>query len=93
MSGPLREVTIGPEPLERREILALLARGLGFPPWWGNNLDALFELLVQGVEGPVRIRWRLAPPQPGSDLEDLWHTLQAAAREREDLELRVETGN
>ncbi len=93
MSRPLREVEIGPEPLDLREVLARIGRGLGFPSWWGHNLDALFELLVEEVAGPVRIRWRLAPPRPGSDLEALWNTLRAAAREREDLELRVEAGD
>lgn len=33
-----------------------LARQLEFPPWFGRNLDALWDLLTTDIPGPITIR-------------------------------------
>ncbi len=37
-----------------------LASGLGFPPHFGRNLDALRDTLSADVEGPFEIVWKRA---------------------------------
>lgn len=79
----------------KRAVLAKLARDLAFPAHFGHNLDALFDLLTTEVEGPVRIRWRLAARARaalGDDLAPLRRTLEDAAAERPDLTLEIVEG-
>lgn len=77
----------------RRAAFDRLARALGFPAHFGRNLDALYDVLTTDTEGPIEIVWRgrrraelAADPELGPLLE----TLEAAARARSDLVLRIE---
>ncbi|MCB1875414.1 MAG: barstar family protein [Chromatiales bacterium] len=59
---------------------------------FGNNLDALWDVLSTDVAGPLKIRWRhtrVARRSLGDDFERLVSVLERAAEERDDLILRV----
>lgn len=43
-------------PGARDEALAQLGRGLGFPSWYGGNLDAAWDCLTD-ISDPVQVLW------------------------------------
>ena len=67
-----------------------LAQTLGFPDWYGRNLDALYDLLT-GHLGPARVE--LTRIEALVELGNYGHlllgALQAAAADCPDLELVV----
>ncbi len=77
----------------RRAVFARLARELGFPVHFGHNLDALFDVLTTDLPGPIEIVWRgrrRAELEADRELGPVLATLEAAARARPDLTLRLE---
>jgi ribonuclease inhibitor len=92
VSLPARTCRLDGRTRTRRAAFARLARELAFPAHFGANLDALFDVLTTDLEGPIEIVWRgrradlAADPELGPLLE----TLDAAARARPDLVLRIE---
>ena len=77
----------------KQAVLARLAKDLDFPPHFGGNLDALFDVLTADVPGPVHISWRAterAVSTMGEDYARLRTTLEDAARERADLRVDIE---
>lgn len=75
------DLTLDSRDLPTREALHdALARGLSLPPWYGRNLDALFDCLTSLPEPAVlRIRSASGFPSPFLDL------LRRAASENPDL--------
>ena len=45
----------GAEVANREELHCRLAEGLGFPAWYGGNLDALYDCLTDLGETTIRI--------------------------------------
>lgn len=67
-----------------------LARQLGFPPHFGRNLDALWDVLTSDIEGPLEIVWEdpeLSRAGLGDDYARLVSLLEDAAAERGDMTL------
>lgn len=65
-----------------------LARQLDFPPHFGRNLDALWDVLTGDVEGPFEIVWEdaeQARSHLGKDYDRLVALLDDVAAEREDF--------
>ncbi|MGE0723574.1 MAG: barstar family protein [Alphaproteobacteria bacterium] len=65
-----------------------LARGLGLPPHYGRNLDALYDCLTTDVAGPLVIEWHatLATRRAiGPPFDRLRTAMEEAARTRADL--------
>jgi ribonuclease inhibitor len=46
--------------LVERDVHRILAKELDFGPYYGHNLDALWDVLTTNVERPVLIRWLFA---------------------------------
>ncbi|TVR99066.1 MAG: barnase inhibitor [Rhodospirillales bacterium] len=70
----------------------ILARQLDFPPCFGRNLDALWDVLTTDLEGPCTVRWHhcgRSAAAMGPDFERLLAVLQDAARERPDLHVEL----
>lgn len=92
MSLPARSCRLDRRTRTRRAALARLARELGFPPHFGHNLDALFDVLTGDLPGPIEIVWSGVEREAlarDPELGPLLDTLEAAARERPDLRLMV----
>lgn len=88
----VRTVRIGPQLRTRAEVIAHIARGLGAPDWFGHNLDALFDFLTTDAEGPIEIVWEVDEETRralGADFAALRECLLEAARERDDLAVRI----
>ncbi len=68
---------------DRDKVFDTLARDLGFPPHWGRNLDALYDVLRADIAGPIEIVWRAAAP--GRELAAIRAVLRDVARERSDV--------
>lgn len=69
-----------------------LARQLDFPAHFGRNLDALWDVLVNDIEGPLEIVWqdtRLSQETMGDDYARLVALLEEAAEERGDVTLKL----
>jgi ribonuclease inhibitor len=67
---------------------AALGRELGFPAHFGNNLDALYDVLTGDLIGPVEIVWRdhrLSAAALGADYDRLLAVLRDAGLARPDL--------
>lgn len=67
-----------------------LARQLGFPPHFGRNLDALWDVLTADIEGPLEIVWEdpeLSRAGLGDGYARLVSLLEDAAAERGDMTL------
>jgi ribonuclease inhibitor len=65
-----------------------LARQLDFPPHFGRNLDALWDVLTGDVEGPLEIVWEGAEASRaslGAAYAPLVKVLQDVAAERDDF--------
>jgi len=88
----VRTVRIGPDRRTRTEVIDAIARALDAPSWFGGNLDALFDLLTTDAQGPIEIVWEVdeeARRALGGDFEALRACLLEAARERDDLAVRI----
>jgi ribonuclease inhibitor len=48
---------LGTEMISREALHAHLKEKLGFPDYYGENLDALWDCLRADVELPITIRW------------------------------------
>jgi ribonuclease inhibitor len=69
-----------------------LARQLGLAEHFGANLDALWDVLVRDVPGPVEIAWPdFAEAQAvlGRGADRLRATLEEAAAERRDVTVAI----
>lgn len=73
---------------EAEQAHAYLQRILGFPDYYGRNLDALHDCLTQ--LGPVRLEIEHAPGEGSSFYRRLCRVLDEARREEEGLELCFE---
>jgi len=65
-----------------------LARQLAFPPYFGRNLDALWDVLTGEVAGPFEIIWEesaQAQANLGVDYAKLVTLLNDLAAERDDF--------
>ena len=63
-----------------------LARQLAFPPHFGRNLDALWDVLTGEVAGPFEIVWEgSAQANLGADYSRLVALLNDLATERDDF--------
>lgn len=65
-----------------------LARQLDFPPHFGRNLDALWDVLTADIEGPVEVVWEQADTSKavmGNDFAKLAELLKEVAAERGDF--------
>ena len=65
---------------------------LGFPSYFGRNLDALWDVLTADIEGPIELVWK----DPGSsrqamgrDFDRVVRVLREVDRKRKDFRLRV----
>jgi ribonuclease inhibitor len=72
----------------REQVFDALARDLGFPPHWGRNLDALYDVLRRDIPGPVEIVWHASARAP--ELDAIRTVLRDIARERADVTLEIE---
>lgn len=69
-----------------------LIRQLPFPPHFGNNLDALQDVLTADIAGPVRIIWEGAEASRsamGDDFERVLALLRAVGKERRDITVTI----
>lgn len=69
-----------------------LSRQLFFPPYFGNNLDALFDVLTTDVAGPVHIVWKSAAASRhamGKDFDVVVTLLRNVGKERKDFLVTV----
>lgn len=69
-----------------------LARQLDFPTHFGRNLDALWDVLVNDIEGPLEIVWqdtRLSREAMCNDYVKLAALLEEVAKERGDITLKL----
>ena len=63
-----------------------LARQLGFPPHFGRNLDALWDVLAIDVAGPIEIIWeRSNQGSLGEDRARLLALFNNLAADRDDF--------
>jgi ribonuclease inhibitor len=72
-----------------------MARQLSFPPHFGRNLDALWDVLVSDVKGPVELVWNetdLSRRAMGVDFDRVLEVLLDAEKEREDFRVHLSTG-
>ncbi|MEE1784134.1 barstar family protein [Streptomyces sp. SP17BM10] len=86
-------VTIdGPTIRSEADLHALLARELDFGPYYGHNLNALWDRLSTDVERPVELVWRNAEAsraQLGAELFGrVSALLERVVRQDEDFGLR-----
>jgi ribonuclease inhibitor len=75
------------------DVYAALAGPLGFPVHFGNNLDALYDVLATDIAGPVEIVWRdhrLSQAALGADYERVLAVLRDAAGARDDMTLALD---
>lgn len=61
---------------------------LPLPAFFGNNLDALWDVLTGDLPGPIEIIWK-HPQLMGAAAEPMLELLRDAAEEREDLSLLI----
>jgi ribonuclease inhibitor len=65
----MKEIMIYGEALANAEQLhQQLAKQLSFPAWYGNNLDALWDMLEGWIELPVLIRYECVTA-PGAEVQ------------------------
>jgi ribonuclease inhibitor len=70
-----------------------LSRQLAFPDYFGRNLDALWDVLVADIKGPVEIVWKNAASSKkalGSDFDSVVDVLRRVAKEREDFRVLMQ---
>ncbi|MCC6999333.1 MAG: barstar family protein [Deltaproteobacteria bacterium] len=71
----------------------VLAAVLELPPYYGRNLDALWDCLTGWIEPPVEVVWRefaLSRERLGAYADRTLEVLRRAAGEVEGLTVRVE---
>jgi len=69
-----------------------LTRQLPFPPHFGNNLDALWDVMAADMAGPLRIIWEGAEASRsamGDDFERVLALLRAVGKERKDITVTI----
>ena len=69
-----------------------VARQLDFPAHFGRNLDALWDVLANDIEGPLEIVWQdtgLSRKAMGDDFAKLVALLEEVAEERGDVALKL----
>ncbi len=70
-----------------------LASGLGFPQYFGRNLDALWDTLSSDVQGPFEIVWKgadMSKKLMGPSFEKAVKLLRSLEDERDDFTLKLE---
>ena len=68
-----------------------LAQQLEFPPHFGRNLDALYDVLATDLAGPFKVTWhfpRASKAALGGQYEKIKAVLKQVARERKDVEVQ-----
>lgn len=89
---PLRQATLV-DVRNINDVYLQLSQQLAFPPHFGHNLDALFDLLSRELPGPLRIFWPNALAAkahfPQHDFDDLLGVFNDAVEERDDLEVVI----
>ena len=69
-----------------------LVRQLKLPPHFGRNLDALWDVLSNDLEGPIEIHWEqphLSRLALGQDFERIVRLFKELAQERSDVTLHI----
>lgn len=70
-----------------------LSRQLHFPPHFGRNLDALWDVLSTDIEGPFSIVWqnfKTSKKTTKRDFEQVINILKNLEDERDDFTLVIE---
>jgi ribonuclease inhibitor len=70
------------------EFYGEIAKKLRFPPHFGRNLDALWDVLTTDIKGPVELAWEdseLSKKSMGKDFEKVAALLRDVGKEREDF--------
>lgn len=65
-----------------------IARDFGFPPHFGRNMDALWDVLTTDIEGPLELIWEKPGVTRDALAEDYWLLLEILAdvvAERDDF--------
>jgi RNAse (barnase) inhibitor barstar len=95
LRGQGHDVRVVRSGLDKAEVLAAFAAALDLPEWFGNNWDALVDVLreLEGTEGrPLEIVWdrvrslREDDPETYATVLDI---LEQVADERDDLRITV----
>jgi ribonuclease inhibitor len=93
MTTPARRILFeGGRLRTKAEFYDALERQLALP-YFGRNLDALWDVLTTELPGPVEIVWHdaaRARAALGEEFERIVGVLRKAAAERADLVLRIE---
>jgi ribonuclease inhibitor len=69
-----------------------LSRQLNFPPHFGRNLDALYDVLSTDLAGPYKIIWHYPKESKavlGDQYEKIKAVLKEVAAERKDVKLLI----
>lgn len=72
-----------------------MARQLGFPPYFGRNLDALWDVLAADIEGPVEVVWsetERSRELMGDDFDRVVKVLRDVETERDDFRVIMSDG-
>ena len=73
----------------REDLHRLFRETLGFPQWYGNNLDALHDCLTD-ISGKVRLlNWEIAENNLGAYGQKAKKVIAAAALHNTDLDLYI----
>jgi ribonuclease inhibitor len=67
-----------------------IARKLRFPDYFGQNLDALWDVLTTDVKGPVELAWEdseMSKKSMGKDFEKVAALLRDVEKERADFKV------
>ncbi len=72
-----------------------LREQLGFPEWYGNNLDALWDMLTGYIETPVNIKIVYKPETKQSEnlkegIDDIIEVFKDAEKEYEEIIINCE---
>jgi ribonuclease inhibitor len=88
VSEPARRAVLDARHDTRDKVFDALAHDLAFPPHWGRNLDALYDVLRRDIAGPLEIVWRAPARNP--ELDAIRTVLRDVAHERSDVTLKEE---
>ena len=88
----MRHITIDCRQITRRDALhAAFARELGFPDWYGGNLDALFDCLTE-LDEPTTLRlqgWETLTGALGGYADAILQVLADAAAENPEFSFEI----